>query len=376
MPDPIATVFHVTDMHLFVDAEGHLREQPLWLARQMARLTRKVPVPSARDLLAGTMWHDAEALAALRDELPELARAERDTAPEAPVLVLQTGDVEAVGSAAPAALEGYEAFPSYEFVHRRMRDAGDWEWLDVHGNHDTWPGIYPPMRWRHRAVNRKRIATVPGLEGPWPGEPAVLTGPAGIPVVVARVNTISRTALEETLASGRVTDHPPGHGGSVIDGLRAAFAGWRGEPAIRIAVMHHPPHVFDAKLSEELTTGRLVGGDELARCLSELRVQLVIAGHRHKLNPGAGVTSPAPSPGGPPLADPTVQLVGQSATQDSVEPGDAESGRVPSRSFCRYRLLTDGAGFAVERTVFGYSETAGDFSRATTATLFAGLPLE
>jgi hypothetical protein len=382
MPDLIASIFHLTDLHLSVDARGDLRKQ-LRSGRLLAAAAKRVPVPGARAVLAGAMWHNEEALVALCDDLPEILRLERDEAPdEAPVLVLQTGDVEALGSAVPAGRDGYDAFPSFAFVHSELRDAGDgWEWLDIYGNHDTWPGTYPPMRPRHRHINRKRIATVPGMGGPWPGDADVFEGATGIPVVVARVNSISRTLLEETLASGRITDHPPGNGdlNSVLGDLSDAFEPWRGKRAVRIAVLHHPPHVFEATRATELTTGRLEGAPEFAQRLGELGVQLVVAGHRHKLNPAEDVTSATPPDAQPPLGAPAVQLVAESPTQDSVAMAedDTEDADTPPRSFCRYRLWADDASFAVERTVFSYTDIGGGaFSAEPPSTLFEGLPVE
>lgn len=328
------------------------------------------------------MWHDEQALSALQDDLPEKVSSEREeTSDGTPILILQTGDVEALGSAALPELDGYDAFPSFEFIHGHLRPAADEaSWIDIFGNHDTWPGTYPPMRWRYRAINRERIASVPGLEGPWPDVNPFGPGPTGIPVIVARVNTVSRTLLEETLASGTVSDHPPQGltSDDVIADLAAQLAPWSDRPAVRIAVMHHRPHPFDTTLGKELTTGWLEGGAELAERLSQLGVQLVIAGHRHKLDPSRDVEGAAPGRQ-PPLRPPTVQLVAESPTQDSVAPPDDETeyGEFGDLSFSRYRLRATGSTtFAVERTVLGYTEIGGTaFSQDTSATVFGELPL-
>jgi hypothetical protein len=383
MPELIATIFHVTDMHLFVDVSGVLREdRPLRSARLLSAVAEKVPVPSVRALFSGAMWHNEEALAALRQDLPETVLREREEAPVGtPILVLQTGDVEALGSAAPAEVDGYDAFPSFAFLHQELRTAtGADFWSDIYGNHDTWPGTYPAMRWRHRAINRARIASVPGIEGPWPDLVEAGIGPTGIPVVVARVNTVSRTLLEETLASGIVCDHPPQDitRDAVIDDVAAQFAPWQGRPAVRIVALHHPPHPFETTLGQELTTGWLEGGAELAQRLSQLGVQLVIAGHRHKLDPPRD--APEAPASQPPLRPPTVQLVAESPTQDSVRPVDdnTEYDALEGLSFCRYRLWANGTTFAVERTIFNYSEIGGAvFSPEISATLlFEGIPFE
>lgn len=236
------------------------------------------------------------------------------------------------------------------------------------------------MRWRHRAINRRRIATIPGLEGPWPDAVAVGSSPGGIPVVVARVNTVSRTLLEETLASGRVSDHPP-RGASleaVVDELVAQLKPWTAAPALRILVLHHPPHPFGTTPGKELTTAVLEDGDVLADRLRELRVQLVVAGHRHKLDPAYDVANGQAS-AQPPLRRPTVQLVAESPTQDSVAPTDDETDYdelLQPNSFCRYRLWAEDTILAVERTVFRYTDGTGTFSPGASATVFEGISLE
>ena len=386
MPDLIATIFHVSDMHLFVDATGKRRHDAEWAARLMVAGAKAVPIPLVRALLGGSMWHSDEALGALVAELPEQIVKEGQGQPEAPILVLQTGDVEALGSAADPKIEGHEAFPSFGFVHRELRsrivDAGG-DWIDIFGNHDTWPGAYPPMRTRRRAISRRRIATVPGLEGPWPGrgeEPAgadwgttVFRAESDIPVVVVRVNTVSKRMLEETMASGAVTDHPPGGASAeeVLEDLAEQFAPWRDHRAVRIVVLHHPPHPFDATLKTRLTTGAFEDRERFAQLLSALRVQLVIAGHRHELNPRLGAEWVASSSTQAPLLPPTVQLVGESPTQERLP---KSKGRQP-RSFCRYRLWTGGDSFAVERTLFRQGDGRGGFSARRSGTLFDGIPL-
>jgi hypothetical protein len=99
MSDLIATIFHISDMHLLVDEQGETRDDTLLTARLLARLARDAPVRSIRDLCAGVMWHDAVALKALARTLAELSDRlrEESTGQVGPVAVLQGGDVEARG---------------------------------------------------------------------------------------------------------------------------------------------------------------------------------------------------------------------------------------------------------------------------------------
>jgi hypothetical protein len=381
MPDLIASIFHLTDMHLLVDESGQTRDDPLRRARLLVELARKAPFSGVRGLCSGSMWHERKALLALADTLPALIARERQEVEEGtPVIALQTGDVEALGSAAPPALVSHEAFPSFAFVQNRLRPSSGADcWLDLYGNHDTWPGAYPPMRARHAAINRARIATIPDLHGPWPELAPPLTGPTGIPVLLARLNSVSRTLLEETRATGRVSDHPPAETPlkQVLDELSALFDPWRGREAVRIVLMHHPPHAFKVEAGESLTTADLVGAQELAERLAEDHVQLVIAGHRHKLDPPLQ-PGPEHRPAQPPLRAPTVQLVAETPTQETVpSKGDTTSyDGVQRRSFARYRLWSDRRTLTVQRTVFRYERDEDEFVERPAQTLFAGIPLE
>jgi hypothetical protein len=381
MPDLIASIFHLTDMHLLVDQSGQTRDDPLRRSRLLVELARKAPFSGVQGVCSGSMWHERKALLALADTLPAVIAGERQQVEEGtPVIALQTGDVEALGSAAPPDLVSHEAFPSFAFVQNRLRPSSGADcWLDLYGNHDTWPGAYPPMRWRHAAINRARIATIPDLHGPWPELAPPLAGPTGIPVLLARLNTVSRTLLEETRATGSVSDHPPAGASleQVLDELAGLFDPWQGQEAVRIVLMHHPPHPFQTEEGESLTTSGLEGAQELADRLAALHVQLVIAGHRHKLDPPL---QPGPDhrPGQPPLRAPTVQLVSESPTQDAV-PSSKDTTNydgLQPRSFARYRLLSDRGRLEVRRTVFRYERVEDEFIERPEQTLFAGIRLE
>jgi Calcineurin-like phosphoesterase len=381
MPDLIASIFHLTDMHLLVDESGQTRDDPLRRSRLLVALARKAPFSGVRGVCSGSMWHERKALLALSEALPVLLAREREEIEEGtPVIALQTGDVEALGSAAPADIEDHDAFPSFAFVQNSLRlQAGADSWLDLYGNHDTWPGAYPPMRWRHAAINRARIASIPDLHGPWPELAPPLAGPTGIPVLLVRLNTVSRTMLEETQATGNVSDHPPAGAprDKVLEQLADLFEPWEGQQAVRIVLMHHPPHPFQMMAGESLTTAGLEGAQELADRLAKHHVQLVIAGHRHKLDPPL---QPGPDhrPGQPPLRAPTVQLVGESPTQDAV-PSSKDTTNydgLQPRSFARYRLWSDRGTLEVQRTVFRYERDEDGFIERPEQTLFAGIPLE
>ena len=341
MTELIGTIFHLTDMHLCVERDGALRENTRWLSRLLVRGARKMPGASMRNVLAGSMWHREPALEGLRRTLPLLLREETQAPADssAPIVVLQGGDVEALGSWAPRHHSGYTAFPSFDFVHTHLsRHEAGAAWLDVFGNHDTWPGMVPVVPTSTARHNRARIATVPGLEGPWPAPVELATVP--VPLVVARVNTVAREPVGELLAYGAVSEHPPDpeRPDDVMEQLTAQLAPWRDRPAVRVVLLHHPVHYAEG--ASDIGPRRLDGAKQLARCLSELRVQLVIAGHVHALDPPAGEQD-LEAGSQSPLEYPTAQLVAETPTQDWPPGGNGadDYAALPTRSFCRYRLL-------------------------------------
>lgn len=380
MPDLIATIFHLTDMHLLVDRDGEIRKEKLRRTRMLVWTARRAPIDSLQTFFAGAMWHRQTALTALRRALSEvLAQEQQELAatPDAPIAVVQGGDVEALGSSAPHHAIDYEAFPSFEFVHRHLRSTDvRFTWLDIFGNHDTWPGTFPLLAIRPNAAIRGRIGSVPGLEGPWP-DLLVLGATGPVPLVIARVNTVSRDFSGENLASGAVSEHPE-DGASlndVLDRLTGVFAPWQDRPVVRAALLHHPVH-FAYGAGGRFSSDRLDGAEELAERLKKLNVQLVLAGHVHELDPPRDATD-LEAGTQPPLKSPTVQLVAETPTQDWVERDDSDFAALPSRSFCRYRLWADSQTFDVERTVFKYDEGNVRFAPVQpSTTVFRGIPLE
>jgi len=196
-------------------------------------------------------------------------------------------------------------------------------------------------------------------------------------VLLARVNTVSRTMLQETQATGNVSDHPPADAPLklVLDDPADAFQPWQGRPTVRVAIVHHPPHPFRIADGDSLKTALLEGAAELAERLADLGVQLVIAGHRHRLDPPRHPPAGRP-PAQEPLRTPPVQLVAQSPTPDTLVPvGDrGDYAGLQGLSFSRYRLLADDAGssvtptFSLQRTVFSFQDADDGFSHRTSTT--------
>lgn len=117
-------------------------------------------------------------------------------------------------------------------------------------------------------------------------------------------------------------------------------------------MLHHPPYFFSTRggyagVYDHGTTGAFDGADELGSRLGKLGIHLVLAGHRHAVDPPdaqhvvAGVGIPSAQA---PLAGPTVQLVANSPTQDEHVPVE--------RSFSIYRLVMDADTLKVQRTIY------------------------
>lgn len=368
----IATIFHVSDLHLHVNADGGVRTDETRLGRLLELVAARfagIPV------LSRTAWHDEHALAMLRRDLPLWLEHEREQH-DAPVIVVQTGDVEALGGLPGQAADWAEAFPSWAYLDR---EAGGCEvdWIHLFGNHDTWPGVFPLAAFWNRAANRDRIAGVPLLGDDWRQAVRIDTR-VDIPVVIARVNTVARDFTGELLATGELNPVPPARRSvpALLEEIRELFAPYQGADVVRVALMHHPPHAFAAERVDQLTTAHLRHAKELADALRDARVQLVVAGHRHALDPPLGANRYGFTQR--PLDSPTVQLVAESPTQRTTEADDDVVSGARGRSFCRYRLIADdGAStFAVERTVFRLTLLGGGFRPESAELAFDQIPLQ
>jgi hypothetical protein len=179
--------------------------------------------------------------------------------------------------------------------------------------HDTWPGIVPLVYpWNHK--NRDRIAGIPMLGGDWSAAIQIET-PVGIPLVFGRLNSVARSFANEVLASGSLSSFP--HDdlpvASLLEQFREQFALHRDRSAVRITLLHNPPHAFAAGYVDQLTTAYLRDAAALADALADARVQLVLCGHRHALDPPPGSEDYGWTQR--PLRSPTVQLAAETPTQ-------------------------------------------------------------
>jgi hypothetical protein len=341
-------IVHISDLHLFVDADGNARP---WSDREVLVRTfcrAGTYSKAVAGLAAGFNTHYGPALTALLDALDGLVSAA--AVAEQPLIVVQTGDVSTFG----ASPHGSVTFPEWTYwVHKvaaplRERIAA---WIDLHGNHDAWPGTLPLFAfWRaRRAVRELRADYLPER---LPRRVDVRFGPHRLDLYL--VDTVCAAADANTLALGDLaTDcdardvkpdepYPLSKSFDPLDELQVLESRAPELPAggriVRALVMHHPPHYFDKRnrdgkpTGHPLTEGVLAGADELGTLLVESPFELVIAGHRHAVDPA--LAGPRAQP---PLPRDTLQLVCGSPTQ-SPGANDADP------SFSVYELSVDERG--------------------------------
>lgn len=246
----------------------------------------------------------------------------------------------------------------------RADTAGTHGWVDVFGNHDVWASGYPLTRLRgHRSVMRSLGRPRPDrLAEAMPSRFAVdwpLAG--GRQLEVFRASSVPPDWWSAVRGSGQLTPHPLGEPlpltmkAGALRELRAAARAGRTPGAVRILALHHPVHAFESSwLQEQFATTGFKGRDSLARLTGQVPFSLVLAGHRHKLDPAEDSRYDAFDLRQPPLPQGIGQLVAESPTTYPVPYLDIQPADAVPNSFSLYRLLVDDERQAlrVDRTVF------------------------
>jgi 3',5'-cyclic AMP phosphodiesterase CpdA len=375
----LATLVHLTDLHLFVRPDGKDRGpgELSAILRVMKYRASQGPVAKLVRVIDKLELYNSDALLALEDSLEEL-RATEPGRSEAPLIVVHTGDADTVG---PQPIDGSLVFGAYEYLHDFVRPkvvADPKNWVDTYGNHDVWPGTLPYGHPRQHRANFERIRQVEGLES-YELPLRFSTPDPGIQLELHRLNTVHPDTGPATMANGKVSTHPiTTRRWSVRRGLKVLQDNSASQGiTVRVLLMHHPPFPFEAGWFERyLTTGKLTGARQLGKRLErDLRIHLVIAGHRHALNPKAKLDRRGTLVPQPPLPARTVQLVSESPTAspyltDPNEPRASGLRAAKSNSFCVYRLYVDPAHsrLRVNRERLAFQGDSGDHtSRGTWA---------
>lgn len=335
----LASIVHVPDLHLFVHPDGRTRDP------RDRRFVERVAIAVLGTVFHGLGTADDKAVDQLVRFLPRVIEVERRQG--GAVVVVQTGDVEAFGHLSPGGLAGFQYL--HDVVWPQLEQPGVTV-IDVYGNHDIWPG-HPPLP--GEVHDARYLSALPRIGADWT-LPIEVAAPGAI-LRFHRLNTVIINRLRGGLtARGGVGPHPPS------DVLRrsdteavlrrigdAARAG--AESTLNIVLCHHPPHLFKAGLGTRYTTGYLAGAGTFAG-LTPDRVALVIAGHRHALDPPAGARLDASGGHQPPLRPGSGQLVAESPTQRDGNPN----------SLSVYRLgLEDDGNITVDRLRFGFTPATG-----------------
>ncbi len=337
----VASIIHITDTHLFVDRDGNARSP-----RDRSRLVRALARLGVKDL--------DFAPADMIDRFPQTLRRAVDLErsvlpPSGPVVAVHTGDTEAFGSS-----EEPEAFSGFGHLARVLDGAGLADSvIAVYGNHDVWPGsvaLFGLNGPRHDAQKRT-LADVVEIVGHLP-PPAPIRFPtdAGFDVVFVPLNSVNSCAFRGALlAYGRMSHHPPSSA-RVLD----IVTGYDLRPNdLNVAVMHHPPHFYrPLTLRDRLGVGQLDDASNVANQLAEAGIDLVLAGHRHRLDPAFGETVDASGPGQWPLPPGLAQMVAISPTI----PTDAPAARrdpdgSPRSGICVYRLVVSSGSITLHRVI-------------------------
>jgi hypothetical protein len=296
-------VVHISDLHLFVEPDGATRS-----IGELNRIIVWAMRHSSLPLVGGFNVHDGKALTALRDAITDLI----ENSPM-PVLVIQSGDIATFGARMNNG--GNVSFPEWEFweaERARTRTKQPVGWIDLFGNHDIWPGTLPGAAPHRVEVARDELRRK-HCRRQIPERVAIPVGSNYVEVYT--LNTVQHTAVANTFAKGEFAfDHPdrtapklyPDRTSDPLDYISGLAR--RHRPAdprtqvLRLIVMHHPPTFFGTTpgasgVWTKLTSGALKNEAELLHWLHAQEAQdvpqhLVLAGHRHLLDPQAGKPAP------------------------------------------------------------------------------------
>ncbi len=143
---------------------------------------------------------------------------------------------------------------------------------------------------------------------------------------------------------------------------------------MRVLALHHPPHFFTGSLFSQVTSGRLVQSLEVGACAEYSRLHLVMAGHRHQLDPaeGASYDGRSAAPNQLPLNSTRGQLVAESPTAHSdLREGSGRN----SLSVYRIYLDEDRDVLRVARAVLAYRERGTAFAAYAWEDTFVEVPM-
>ncbi len=340
-PIHLASIVHITDTHFFVDRNGEALA-----ASTRARLVRTLARLGVKDLDFASADMTERFSLALRRAV-DLERSVLP--PDAPLVAVHSGDTEAFGSPG-----GPHTYPGFGHLARILDEAGMGDSVvAVYGNHDVWPGsvaLFGLNGPRHD-TQKRTLADAVAMVGPLPRlEPLRFPSATGLDIVFVPLNSVNSHAVRGGIfAYGRMSSHPPSPASvlDVVDGY-----GLRPDD-LNIAVMHHPLHFYrPLTLRDRLGVGHLDDAVNVAERLATAGIDLVLAGHRHRLDPAFGDTIDATHRAQWPLPAGLAQLVALSptmATDTSAARADPEGS--PRSGLCVYRVMATRGTISLQRLI-------------------------
>lgn len=369
-------IIHISDLHLFVDEYGFNRD-----SNEKARITNnlqfimqyKLTPALIKSKLIGDLLnhHSSDTLIAFEDTLSQIINNKRS---EEKIIVIQTGDVEAYGFSG----DDNNPLPGFKYWEAQKNNySKDVVFVDLYGNHDVWPGGVPFLMINKVEKAIEYVRKRPEFKDALPILIKVQMNSYRIEIYP--INTVCFGWPLNTLSVGKIqTDYP------IREGYQSQYPLSKGknpikeiialsdrekrnnknEPAIRILVMHHPPHYFRSDKWTDLFGARLLSRIELKQLFynKDIKFHIVSGGHRHLVDPPES-KCPLGNSGQPqePLPDTLIQLVAGSTTQEvSVKEIVAGSTTQQARvkkikpSFCLYDVKFDNTSnqISIHRTIY------------------------
>ena len=293
----------------------------------------------------------ADAVSRLRSLLVEAVAVERrQLVAGSPVVIVHSGDVEAFGVARQTT-----DFTGFAYLRDLFADAAADGVVAVYGNHDVWPGTVPLFDRRRPRQDRQKqtIAENAEIVGELPpAAPIRFQTGHDIGIAFVPLSTVLSSALRGgILANGRLSPHPP-TATDVIGQLRRLQLR---ASDLNVAVMHHPPHFYrPITWRDRAGIGRLERSTAITDELRSLGINLVLSGHRHRLDPPYGHTLDTLAGHQPPLSPGMAQLVALSPTVETESTAHrADPTGTPSKGLCVYRVIAgrDEGAVSIQRVI-------------------------
>ncbi len=359
MSAEVLQIVHLSDMHLFVDQQGN-DYSPTHRASTVNFMKRLIDLsftPSWINSLGdGLNTHLDSTLSALWQTLRRIINQKGASK----LILIHSGDLSAYGHSGDTN-NPFPAFDFWKYKKNSLRNDIDY-FIDIYGNHDVWPGTLPlfdPQNIK-QAVNSLRSRaeyrdTMPTRE---------IVPLNSYRIEIYRLNTVCSAWPLNSLAVGKIqADYPVRDGWAIEyqlsrskDSIKELVAlaedasqNHGDNKAVRIIVMHHPPHYFNSNPFIDLIGGRLLlNRRDFLSAFDQTRFHIIIAGHRHIVDPPINTTLTTHQQLQKPLPSNTVQLAAASTTQEVTDP-DKER---PSLNL--YKLIIDDTAdqLRIERVIY------------------------